>query len=386
MYKFKSEHYNSINQLATLENIHNYGCPCTSTSSTTSSITCSICNSSDDDQYPYREHFQNCHSHHHGHEFISSSPSSTTSTSRSTLLLASSIPIFSDTNISKSRGGEGNGKIKEVLKKYRGPSISVEVSLHQKTLTSQPTSCTGSSMEMEILSQELRKAKASSIFTSDLHQISDLTNEQRTAVGNFPGPCPIVYNGDVNFWMDAVEKGATAVVMDTMTLMGNDNLNDIDDKNQHEVDIICRVENINQVQNLLDKGFHYAFIIPSSRVDIEALKEMLNVIPKQSVIIYSLKSMQKNNLEITLGKDVMSLSINNENGSKVSGLLLEDACVGDEDDIKYTSFAVTGLTKKASSTFAMTGLTGSTNGHFGTMSDNASIENTKWRRTMKDEK
>lgn len=333
------------------------------------------------------QHFQNFQSNHHGHVLKSSSPSSTT-TSRSTQLLASSIPLPSDTNlnINKTGGGEGNGKIKEVLKKYRGPSISVEVSLHQKTLPSLSTSRTGSSMEMEILSQELRKAKASSIFTSDLNAIYELANEQRTAVGNFPGPCPIVYNGDVNCWMDAVKNGATAVVMDTMSLMGNDYINDNDDKNQHQVDIICRVENINQVHNVLEKGFHYAFIIPSSHVDIEALKEMLNVIPKESVIIYSLQSMQKNNSEITLGKEVMSLSINNENGSRVSGLLLEDACVGDEEDIKYTNFAVTGLTKKASSTFAMTGLTGSTNGHFGTMSDNASVENNKWRRTMKDEK
>jgi hypothetical protein len=353
---------------------------------------------------------------HHGHIILTSPSSSisttTTYTSRNSLLLASSDNIPVDTNgninaIMAETGGEGNGKIKEALKKYRGPSISVEVSVKVTETNNHKDNAKEnkenmyealnslSNMDMEILSQELRKAKASSIFTSDLNVVNELANEQKTAFGNFPGPCPIIYNGDVNFWMDAVEKGAAAVVIDSMTLVGSgDNDNNVydsivknDDHNQ--VDIICRVENIDQVQNVLDKGIHYAFMIPSSHVDIQTLKDMLKVIPKESVIIYSLQAMQKNNSEITLGKEAMSLSSNSDTGndtiySKVSGLLLENACVGDEEDIKYTSFAVSSLTKKASSTFAMTGLTGSTNGHFGTMSDNASIDNTKWRRTMKD--
>ncbi len=168
----------------------------------------------------------------------------------------------------------------------------------------------------------------------------------------------------------------------------------------------------------------YNDIINNSNSKIE---EMLSAVPSDSVVLCSLEAMQPNSYEITRGKEILNLSVSspatssasNDSSSsagsntgssfssssfsfssssslpppmlttppsaskKVHGLLIENACVGDEEDIKYTCFAVNSITKKSSSTFAMTGLTGSTNGHFGTMSDNASVENAKWQRVTR---
>ena len=265
--------------------------------------------------------------------------------------------------------GSGNGKIKEALKKMRGTSISVGYVVNVEDEIS--------SMDMEILSQQLRKAKTASIFTSNMKAINEFSKEQEMARGNFPGPCPIVYDGDISGVQDAIDNGASAIVVNAMDF--GDNLSAQNDEN---VEIICRVGNKDDVQMAINAGFEYAFLLPSDDDDGN-LVEMLSIIPKDAVIISSLKAMQKNSYEITRGKELIGLEGDSTTGtgSKINGLLIDDACVGDEEDMKYTTFVVGGLTKKASSTFAMTGLTGSTNGHFGTMSDNASVENAKWRRT-----
>ena len=54
-------------------------------------------------------------------------------------------------------------------------------------------------------------------------------------------------------------------------------------------------------------------------------------------------------------------------------LLLKNACVGDDEDVKYLQYAIKGISKKSSSSFSMTGLTGSTNGHFGVASHGGDV-------------
>ena len=49
----------------------------------------------------------------------------------------------------------------------------------------------------------------------------------------------------------------------------------------------------------------------------------------------------------------------------INSVLLRDACVGDEEDLPYSKFAISQLLSKQSASFAMDGFTGSTNGHFG---------------------
>lgn len=283
--------------------------------------------------------------------------------------------------------GEVTGTVKEALKKMRGPSISVEFcntvtsTNNGKESTSQLTN-----MELEMLSQELRKAKVGSIFTCDLNAIQEFSKEQQSARGSFPGPCPIIFNGGVDGINDAIEKGASAVVVHAMELSVL-----VQDMKLPllKADIICQVETMEHVKMAIERGFEYAFLLsnkstlkPDDNVIVnETISDILSMIPKEAIVIYSIDAMQKNSLEITYGKQILGLSSSGaESGCKINGLLVNNACVGDDEDVKYTSFVVTNLTKKASSTFAMTGLTGSTNGHFGTMSDNASVENAKWKR------
>lgn len=111
-------------------------------------------------------------------------------------------------------------------------------------------------------------------------------------------------------------------------------------------------------------------MLPSSvEEDSSELKEILSNLPKSVVTIAPLPTMLPENNEIALGKHYASLGI--------SSLLLEKACVGDEEDIKYSQHAIEGINKKSSSSFSMTGLTGSTNGHFGVSSHAGDV---KWRR------
>jgi len=111
-------------------------------------------------------------------------------------------------------------------------------------------------------------------------------------------------------------------------------------------------------------------ILPTSiEDDALELKDILSSLPKSVVTIAPLQSMLPENAEVSLGKHYASLGI--------SSLLLSNACVGDDEDIKYSQFVIEGINKKSSSSFSMTGLTGSANGHFGVSSHEGEV---KWRR------
>jgi len=65
----------------------------------------------------------------------------------------------------------------------------------------------------------------------------------------------------------------------------------------------------------------------------------------------------------------------------VTTILMKRAIVGDNEDLKYGTFFMEGVTKKKSSTFNISGLTGSTNGHFGGV---ASTQATTWLRKIRE--
>mmetsp|Transcript_22605 Transcript_22605/g.34145 ORF Transcript_22605/g.34145 Transcript_22605/m.34145 type:complete len:281 (-) Transcript_22605:3281-4123(-) len=203
-----------------------------------------------------------------------------------------------------------------------------------------------SSSDISTLSMQLRKLKASALATSDLGVAKDFVKEQASAQGNFPGPCPIIYTGeDVH---GAAEAGVSAIVTYDCSING--------------VDVIQKVESPEQVE----MAFSNAFLVESS---MEKLDEILAAIPSGSVVIVSVKAMQKDNNELEEAKELKLKG--------TTAILFEKACVGDGEDLEYSSFVVEGLTKKKSSTFNMSGLTGSTNGHFGGVATSTS---TSWRR------
>ena len=249
-------------------------------------------------------------------------------------------------------------KTKSALKKMRGVSVSVEFQADAKL----------SSMDFEILSQGLRKSKVASIWTSDLDAVAMFSKEQETSRGNFPGPCPIIYNGAS--FENAVKNGATAIVLNAESFEPSD----VD--LPYESDVIFSVKTVNEARKIAQTYEGAGFLIPAD-LDFDTINDILAIIPQNSLVIAALSAMQSKNSEISLGKE-LSLIKSKETGSVINSFLFERACIGDAEDLKYSNFVVESITKKSSSQFKMTGLTGSTNGHFGTSDE--SPEDAKWRR------
>lgn len=288
------------------------------------------------------------------------------------------VKVFgSNTGIMAERPSTGSGVIKDALKKMRGVSISVE---YCPAFDDKHMSCL-SPIEVELLSQELRKAKVASIWTSNVEAIEYLVKEQNTAKGNFPGPIPIVYQNvsgeqgaDGDHIIAAIRNGAAAVALDSKSLNVYRDVMKMDHSGS-PVDAICKVENVQDIQAVIESGIECAFLVSGNHSDDE-MQQMLNVIPKASLVIASLSSMQPESQEISRAKALAGLT---SNSSKISSILIQEACVGDQEDIKYTSFVIESVNKKSSSTFQMTGLTGAANGHFG--SDvSGGFRAAKWQR------
>lgn len=247
----------------------------------------------------------------------------------------------------------------ELLTALKKPSKTLAVSLEHASTTTQ------SALDLVALSMQLRKVKASAIWTSDVQAAKEFVQEQETAKGNFPGPCPIVYTG--NDVEGAIEAGAAGVVLckqnhdDALTVA-------IQDKG---IDIIWEVNTVNDVTSLVETvdTNALAFLVDSSN---ESVQDIVAAIPEGSIIIASVDAMQHDNVELETGMELKSLGC--------TSILVKRACVGDGEDVEYATFVVDGLTRKKSRSFNMTGLTGSTNGHFGGV---ATTGATTWLRTKR---
>ena len=225
--------------------------------------------------------------------------------------------------------------------------------------------------ENEILSMQLRKSKVSSIWCSNIDDVSNFAKEQETAKGNFPGPCPVIYDAKIESNDDiqsAVTAGATAITVDantieTITSIWNEEV---------PLEIIWKIANDQDVEKVSEVTggdlADAAFLIQGDMAsdDIEAISSAL---PKSSLLIASVDPMQSDGNEVSQGKQLKALG--------VASILVNEACVGDAEDMEYSRFLVEGLTSKASSEFKFSGLTGSTNGHFGGVQSNGTV---KWRR------
>lgn len=248
--------------------------------------------------------------------------------------------------------------IKLALKRPRGASVGLEYVPEVDI----------SDGDLSIVSMQLRKAKCAAVWTSDAESAGKIAREQEGSRGEFPGPVPVIYSGLE--LQSAADCGATAVVVEC----GRDV---VEIESMEGVGIIWKVNTMEQLQELAsdeaDSGGVYLLsneLLPASvEEDASALKESLSNLPKSVVTIAPLPTMQPKNGEISLGKHYASLG--------VSSLLLQRACIGDEEDVKYSQFAIESINKKSSSSFSMTGLTGSTNGHFGVSSHSGEV---KWRR------
>eukprot|EP00984_Skeletonema_dohrnii_P026677 scaffold16052_cov112-Skeletonema_dohrnii-CCMP3373.AAC.1 len=254
--------------------------------------------------------------------------------------------------------------LKLSIKKPRGASIGVEYSRLNNEL---------SDGDLKILSMQLRRsAKAAAIWSSDVESIAKLVKEQESARGDFPGPLPVIYSGslsDADVVKTVVDGGVTAVVADY-----GESLDEAVTSLLSEVGIIWKVSSLDEMKEAVQSENMGNVILLSKQVlpasIDDASDELAESLSNKSVVtIAQIQSMMPANAEIQLGKDLAKLG--------VSSLVLEQACVGDEEDLKYTAYAIEELNKKSSSSFSMTGLTGSTNGHFGVSSHGGEV---KWRR------
>lgn len=230
---------------------------------------------------------------------------------------------------------------------------------------------TSSDSDVSILSMQLRKLNARAIYTSNLDAFVAFTKEQQSALGNFPGPVPVVYNGDN--WKECLDCGADLLVLPYDSVSGDDFalFND--------VGIIWQVDDVNQILDAVEKEMGNVFLLSdnflldgdeSNNIDTENIEQKLSSVPESVVLIAQLPSMLPENAELSLGKSLSSIK-------QIKSLIFKECCVNDEEDIKYAQFVIDGVSKKSSSTFSMTGLTGSTNGHFGVSSHSGEV---KWRR------
>jgi hypothetical protein len=225
---------------------------------------------------------------------------------------------------------------------------------------------------VSLVSMQLRKIQASALHTSNLKIAEALVSEQATARGDFPGPCPVLYSSSGHCdYEKAIQMGVSGI------LGTHDQLSSISSPPHvakiYQVsspDDVLTILQLDNPENTVIRNNHYFFCVDGT---FDTIQDILNVIPlSESVVIASMTSMQDDNQEIRLGKELQAMG--------VMSILMKGACVGDNEDIEYASFVINGLTKKRSSKFNMSGLTGSTNGHFGGI---ASSTITTWLRTKR---
>ena len=198
------------------------------------------------------------------------------------------------------------------------------------------------------------------LYTKDIDAIKEFASEQQSAVGGFPGPCLVLFNGSPSEAKDAFEAGASAVVLPASS---------VDTAASFDGEIIWRVETAEDVQSVIKKTAESAnvFLVDADEASRTTVVES---IPSKALCIVVLNAMQLDGKEIDIAKQCKTQGC--------GSIMVRNACMGDTEDLEYAQFFVGGVTSKASSEFKFSGLTGSTNGHFGGIQSNSSV---KWRRS-----
>eukprot|EP00567_Pseudictyota_dubia_P017133 CAMPEP_0197438790 /NCGR_PEP_ID=MMETSP1175-20131217/5686_1 /TAXON_ID=1003142 /ORGANISM="Triceratium dubium, Strain CCMP147" /LENGTH=270 /DNA_ID=CAMNT_0042968587 /DNA_START=211 /DNA_END=1023 /DNA_ORIENTATION=+ len=258
--------------------------------------------------------------------------------------------------------GTGSGALKSVLKKA-SKVLTVCVEYDESAQNKGAPSLT--TLELETLSMQIRKLKAAALWTSDPGKVSIFTSEQESAIGNFPGPCPVVFDGALDQIENAVSAGASAVVIDAGSLGSG--------KEEYESEVVWRVSSAEDAERVIsaigDNVEKSCFLVECNTMD--KTTETLAALPKAAAAIASVDAMQPEDEEVTAARLFKKFGC--------ASILVRGACVGDDEDVDYTGYIVEELTSKKSSEFNFSGLTGSANGHFGGV---ASSETSKWRRVQ----
>eukprot|EP00967_Tisochrysis_lutea_P024970 scaffold28689_cov30-Tisochrysis_lutea.AAC.1 len=271
---------------------------------------------------------------------------------RVVLLLSLSLSLCSPTGA--VRVGRAGGVLRGALWKRAPVGGALTVSLELSPALGLPES------QLALLSMKLRKeSNVASLWTGTLEQLEVVAREQASAKGDFPGPCPIVFQGELPEAQAALEAGAAAVVLEPSVLAQADAL---------EGEVIWRISSVEQLPPILEAGRTDAFLVDSA-----VAAAILPELPGDALVIIAVNAMQPNAGEVMTCKDFAA--------SGARSFLVRSACVGDEEDLPYAKFVVGGITSKMSSTFKIDGLTGAANGHFGTSGGSLRPKTVKgWKR------
>lgn len=257
------------------------------------------------------------------------------------------------------------------------------------------------SSERAVLSMQLRKCKVTSIWCNTVSAVRDFAQEQATAVGNFPGPCPVIFipNTDDGTIIEtakaSIGAGASGIVVNMKDAETAQSVASLDGCEK-----IFQVRTVKDVETCLQMtdGTAQAYWIDARAdddenengqdnyvTDEELLESIVTALPSHAFWIGSAPAMQTNGAEIDVGKrlqkpngyTITTATTTTTPPRGASSMLIHQACVGDDEDVEYAQFLVNELTSKASSEFKFSGLTGSTNGHFGGVQGGGTI---KWKR------
>jgi len=202
-------------------------------------------------------------------------------------------------------------------------------------------------LDVPMLSAALRKSGASAIWASDLDVLSQLADEQSEAEFDFPGPCPVIFNGKSPEAEAAVAAGASAVVLEPSEHVLAASLG--------AVDVIWRVSDEEELGQLIDAD---AGGTPPALLLCPPSDALLGALPADAVVVGAVEAMAEANAEVEEARRLRAAG--------ACAVLIRGACVADDEDLPYCKWLLKELTSKQSQTFRIGGLTGAANGHFGT--------------------
>jgi len=205
------------------------------------------------------------------------------------------------------------------------------------------------------LSKNLRKrCGISAIFTA-LDMLPMLGEEQKEAVGDFPGPCPIVLRETPEALADgsaldaAKSAGATGVVI-PLPALGSAGAAELAAK---VVDLgmeaVWEVQSVEQHAEAATAGAE-AFLVTDVEGAFGVAPAFWAGLPKGAVVMAEILAEQEGNSELALGKSL--------HAAGCKSIVLKGALQGRLRDMKYVEAASNGLRSKGSSTFDMQGITG----------------------------
>jgi hypothetical protein len=242
-----------------------------------------------------------------------------------------------------------------ISKAFKKPTGALTVSLEYERMETS----TYTENDLVVLSMQLRKIKAASLWTPSLSDVAILTKEQNTAKGDFPGPCPVVYYPPLSKAKEedlqaAAGAGATAVVLrpDAMTMA--------DAAVECGLEVIWDVRSPEDIRVVVEAGKGTNFLVAGADV-LET--DLMAALPQDSLTVASVDCQ---NDEIRIGREAAKAGI--------KSIVIRQACIGDIGwDLRYGRSAIESLTSKANPEFNIVGMSKGSSGD-GRQSYGASAE------------